>query len=51
MKTTRDEILYAAVKMFAKDGYEAVSMSMIFGKGGTHERNKSKSYYTRAGIL
>ena len=47
MKTTRDEILYAAVKMFAKDGYEAVSMSMISGalgitKGALYRHFESK---------
>lgn len=47
MKTTREEILYAAVKMFAKDGYEAVSMSMISGalgitKGALYRHFESK---------
>lgn len=34
MKTTREEIINTAVKMFARDGYEAVSMSMISGALG-----------------
>lgn len=47
MKTSKEEIINTAVKMFARDGFEAVSMSMLAGalgitKGALYRHFESK---------
>ena len=47
MSDTKESILLAALKLFARDGYEAVSMSSIAGvlgitKGALYKHYKSK---------
>ena len=47
MKDTKEKILESALKLFAADGYEAVSVSMIAGelgitKGALYRHYKNK---------
>lgn len=54
--TTKEDILIVALHLFARDGYEAVSVSQIAGelgmtKGALYRHYKSKSYPARARAL
>jgi AcrR family transcriptional regulator len=46
MENTKERILIAALKLFAKDGYEAASASMIAGRLGIAKGALYRHYKT-----
>lgn len=51
MSDTRENILTTALELFAKDGYEAVSVSMIAGKLGMTKGALYKHYKNKRDIF
>ncbi|MDR1131896.1 MAG: TetR/AcrR family transcriptional regulator [Oscillospiraceae bacterium] len=51
MNNTREQILLAALKLFAKDGYEAVSMRNIAGRLGITQGALYKHYTNKRAIF
>ncbi|MGN1418485.1 MAG: TetR/AcrR family transcriptional regulator [Acutalibacteraceae bacterium] len=51
MSDTKENILNAALKLFAKDGYEAVSVSMIAGQLGITKGALYKHYQNKRAIF
>ncbi|MGN0467852.1 MAG: TetR/AcrR family transcriptional regulator [Acutalibacteraceae bacterium] len=51
MADTKEKILYAALKLFAKDGYEAVSVSMIASQLGITKGALYKHYKNKRDIF
>lgn len=51
MATTKEDILHTALKLFAKDGYEAVSVSMIAGELGITKGALYRHYESKRDIL